>query len=567
MSKWAIDLGTTNTAIGKWDETNQRPVILELSSICRKPTGDEILEAPRVIPSATHMLEERDFWTRVGAWPFFAKRFFFGKQAIIGRPALEKNEGFSTPNFVPSFKPYLGREALRVLARCGGKSYTARDVARTFMRELMVEVKEKTGERIRDLVITVPVDSFESYRAELIDMAKYLGIKRMRFLDEPVAAAIGYGLSPKRKRLVLVLDFGGGTLDLALVALSAREMQDGHCEVIAKAGRSIGGNLVDQWILQDICERIDYPLEPETDNYEYGFWLRMMLNEARRVKESVYFKPSETFCVIPPEELRHFEARLRGEAGPVDLTRDDLIEILEKNELYKSLEECLDIVLKQAKKQNIFPNDIEEVLMVGGSTLLPRIYPLFEERFGRDKVRAWQPFEAVGYGACAFAADNITQSDFIVHDYAILTYDLKTHDPEYNVIIPKGTRFPTSKEFWKRQLVPTCALGEPESIFKLVICELSENAGEDRKLTWDAQGYLHQFGGEKGKDSERLVVPLNESNPVLGHLKPPHKPSDRRPRLQISFGVNADRWLIATVLDIRNDGKYLMKEEPVVRLL
>lgn len=565
MSKWAIDLGTTNTAVGKWDESTQRPVLLNLSQISRRPTGQEILEAPRVVPSSTHMLPERDFMTRLGSWSFFAKRFFFGRQALIGREALEKNEGFSTPNFVPSFKPYLGREALRVLSRCGGKSFTARDVARTFMRELLMEVKEQTKERIRDLVITVPVDSFESYRAELIDISKHLGIKRIRFLDEPVAAAIGYGLSPKRKRYVLVLDFGGGTLDLALVSLTAREMQDGHCEVIAKAGRAIGGNLVDQWILEDICKRIDYPLEPETDNYEYGFWLRMMLNEARRVKESVYFKPSETFCVIPPEELRHFEARLRGEAGPVDITRDDLIDILKKNQLYEILESCLENVLEQAKQHNVSTQDIEEVLMVGGSTLLPDIYPLFEERFGRDKVRAWQPFEAVAYGACAFAADNITQSDFIVHDYAILTYDLKTHKEEYNVIVPKGTRFPTPKDFWKRQLVPTCALGEPETIFKLVICELSDNSTEDRKFGWDAQGYLHQFGGEKG-DTERLIVPLNEANPALGQLKPPHKPSDRTARLRISFGVNEDRWLSATVFDLHNN-KYLMREEPVVRLL
>jgi cell division ATPase FtsA len=291
----------------------------------------------------------------------------------------------------------------------------------------------------------------------------------------------------------------------------------------------------------------------------------MMLQETCRVKESIFFKNAETFLPTPPDELHRFEERIRGESATLNITREDVVGVLEKHGLYEALSECIDGVLVQAEEQGIAEKDIEDVLMVGGSTLLPGVYPVFEERFGRDVVRAWQPFEAVAYGAAAFAADQSNQSDFIVHDYAFVTHDLNTHEKQYSVIVPHGTRFPTASDFWKRQLVPTCSLGEPETMFKLVICEVGRDYVGDRKFSWDAEGRLHKLGG-RGAEEQQLVVPLNESNPTLGYLKPPHSPSDKTPRLEISFGVNTERWLCATVYDLRTK-KYMMREEPVVRLL
>jgi hypothetical protein len=291
-----------------------------------------------------------------------------------------------------------------------------------------------------------------------------------------------------------------------------------------------------------------------------------MLREACRVKERVFFEPTATFSLTPPEHMRRFEARIRGEAEPLEVTREMVVEILTGCGLYQELRACLDEVLAQANRHDIGADDIDDVLMVGGSALLPQIYTLFEERFGRDRVRAWQPFEAVAYGACAFAADSFSQSDFIVHDYAFITYDQKTHEPEYTIIVPKGTRFPTQADFWKRQLVPTCSLGEPETMFKLVVCEIGQSSAEERRFSWDASGNVHKVGGQNPKGNEPVVVPLNQSNPTLGYLKPPHSPSDRKPRLEISFGVNEDRWLCATVLDLKTK-KHLMRDESVVRLL
>ena len=563
---WALDLGTSNTGLARWDPEAHRPRLMLLPDVCRKPSGEDHLEAPRLVPSATEIVSEDHlgFWARMGRRPFWLRRNFWGQHAIIGRSALERSETERLPGFVPSFKTALQRAPLRTLAQRDGRQLSARDVGQLFLRELMRSVKLHTGERIRELTITAPVDSYETYRAELSGICRRLGIGKVHFLDEPVAAAMGYGVSLKDRRRVLVCDFGAGTLDLAIVDLSPRGMEEGRCEVIAKAGRLDGGNRVDEWLLDDFCQALEYRLDPGAGG-DQAFWHRLMLGEARRVKEAVFFSPSETFAVTPPEEIALFEARMRGKADALRFDRARLIHILEQRGLYLSVEACLDECLKQSMDAGVGVDDIDEVLMVGGSTLLPDVYLRFEERFGRDRVRAWQPFEAVAYGACAYAAEAFEQSDFIVHDYAFLTYDAETHEPEYEVIIPKGTRIPTKHDFWKKRLVPTCSLGEPERVFKLVVSEIGRPDAEgDRAFAWDKAGQLHKVGGSGG--TEVLVVHLNESEPTLGSLDPPHSPRDRKARLEIAFGVNSERWLTAHVVDLKTN-KVLMRDEPVVRLL
>jgi hypothetical protein len=151
-----------------------------------------------------------------------------------------------------------------------------------------------------------------------------------------------------------------------------------------------------------------------------------------------------------------------------------------------------------------------------------------------------------------------------VHDYAFVTHDLRSGEPRHTIVVPRGTRFPTPPDLWKRQVVPTCSLGEPETVFKLLICEIARDDGGERRFVWDAAGDLHKVGGASGRDE--VVVPLNAASPTLGYLDPPHSPSDRRPRLEIAFGVNAERWLVASVVDLRTR-RELMREEPVVQLV
>ncbi|HMV65678.1 MAG TPA: hypothetical protein PKA64_02415, partial [Myxococcota bacterium] len=185
-----------------------------------------------------------------------------------------------------------------------------------------------------------------------------------------------------------------------------------------------------------------------------------------------------------------------------------------------------------------------------------------EGRFGRDRVRAFRPFEAVALGAAAYAAGGSLEGDHIVHDYALQLAHATTGEPEYLTVIPRGTPFPTAPAHWRQQLRPTCALGVPETFFKLIICEVGQARDDERLLAWDQRGELRVL-----RPGDRAtVVPLNADHPALGVIDPPHQPNDPTPRLDVALGVNADRWLIATVRDTRTQ-RVLLREQPLVRLL
>ncbi|MDO8834816.1 MAG: Hsp70 family protein, partial [Vicinamibacterales bacterium] len=237
MDGWALDLGTTNSAIARWDDTSGQAALVDLPAICRLPDADDPLHAPRMIPSAVHLVEHRGMLDRIGAWRPLAQRVFLGRQAFIGRQALERNRSTPHPAFVPGFKAALGTEAGRPLARLGRQPVSARMAAHAFMRELLAETKRTSGRRIRDLVVAAPVSAFETYRAEVQGILQDLGVRRARFVDEPLAVALGYGLGLTDDCLVLVVDIGGGTMHTEVVRLTPRGAEGGHAQVFAKRGR------------------------------------------------------------------------------------------------------------------------------------------------------------------------------------------------------------------------------------------------------------------------------------------------------------------------------------------
>jgi|GEM_PF-318928 len=580
---WAIDLGTTNSALAHWDSSVDRPRLVAKSGTRRKAlTEQDRLELPAVVPSALQIREHIPLLTRLSDWGP-GRRLAWGELADIGQTALDLNARELRTGFVAGFKRALMRAPLRPMATVAGRTYDARDATWLFLRELLKSAREAGVALTDTLTLTAPVEAFEAYRAELQGVARRLGLRNVKLVDEPVAAALGYGLTIERRRRVLVIDFGGGTLDLALVNLEPRSVELGMCQVVAKAGTAVGGDSVDHWLLEAFWQRLGYG--PASDDAsrsitsmsdgmgaESRVWRHLLLAEARRIKEAIFFDEHVSFDLLPPDELRLFEARLRGDPVDFTVTRREVIDILERRGLYRSLDRLLDEVGAQAAVAGIGLDEIDDVLMVGGSTLLPGVFSLVEHRFGRDRVRSFQPFEAVAFGACCHAAGRMRQADFIVHDYALLTHDA-TGKAQYTTIVERGTRIPTASDHWKRHLVPTCALGAAERLFKLVVCEVA-HAGQERTFGFDEDGRLHKLGGEAAGGSgagsqaaaDPLVVPLNQSNPTIGALAPPHLASDRRARLEVSFGVNAERWLCATVLDLKTR-KELARERPVVRLL
>jgi len=183
MTGWALDLGTTNSALARWDDSVGRPVLVELPAVSRKAEASDPLEAPRLVPSAVDFVQRQSLLDRLGSWPPIARHWFLGRRAYIGRQALERNDGNVHPTFVPAFKPALSGESLRPLARVGRRTLSARDAAHAFLRELLREARKATGYRVRDLVVTSPVTAFETYRAEVQRVLRQLGVHRVRFID------------------------------------------------------------------------------------------------------------------------------------------------------------------------------------------------------------------------------------------------------------------------------------------------------------------------------------------------------------------------------------------------
>ncbi len=550
MTDYAIDLGTTNSVAARWNEKTSSVELLELPGASRGETEGSTIRDEHTVPSALYV-------GKPAGWLFTRRPF------LIGKSALDRETFTRHSRVIRNFKPALMRSGHEVLLKCDGEAFTARDAARIFLKEMVSLIRLRDGRPPRRMTFSVPVESYEPYRAHLKQISRALGITRFTLIDEPVAAAIGYGLRIDVPQKVLVFDFGGGTLDLALVEMGDPISRAGRCVVIAKEGAPLGGNTVDRWLVDHFCARTGYSFDTE-DTTGGLVWNSLLLEEARRIKESLFLKERETFFLVPPKEYQSFETRLFTEqkkldAG-MDVSRADLVEVLTRRGMYAAIQSTLDRLMEAARRRGIGPADIDSVLMVGGSSLLPGIYPLLERTFDRSKVQSWQPFNAVAYGACIFGADKVTTSDFIVHDYAFVTHDPKTLKPEYNVIVPRSTPFPTPADFWKRRLTPTCSRGVPERIFKLLICEIGRKQSGYQEFVFDGKGTLSELG-----DGQSLVIPLNEDDPVLGTLSPPHKPGDRTARLEVSFMVNKERWLCATVRDLLT-GSLLLDREPVVRL-
>jgi len=559
----AVDFGTTNSVVARWNEETDSPEIIRLTDICRGTSSKKDIDDSYTIPSCVYLLPPAECLK----FPFniFCKKMKNKTGGLIGSQALRKDGGLFKSWFVDNFKSHLGKNSFQLIAKLNQWTYTAREITAIFLKTLFLEIRKK-GIKPGNVTFCVPVDFYEVYRAHLKRISSKLNVSSIKTIDEPVAAALGYGIDIDDAKNILVIDFGAGTLDIALIEVGERKSKKGRCTVIAKTGAPIGGNLVDAWIVEALCQHYGYNVDHLSNDPNIRWWYRILLSEACRLKETLFLKESETFYLMPARMIEAASPSLlqgkRRLKEPVDFTRTQLIDLLQQKGLYSILNNMIEEILTHARTKGYRDNTIDEVLMVGGSTLLPQVYSTIENFFGRDKVRAWQPFNAVAFGAATFAAGRFHKTDYITHDYAFVTYNPHTHKPQYQVIIPKGTIYPTTADFWKKQLIPTCALGEPETIFKMVICEIGTKHAFEQEFAWDKKGELHILENDENK---ALIFPLNESDPTLGHLDPPHYPSEKRARVEISFMVNEDRWLCTTVYDLKTH-RTLLQDKPVIRL-
>lgn len=541
---WSIDLGTTNTLIAKWVGTHAVTVALE-ELVDYEPAWQTPL-----IPSAIYFQD--------------------GGRAIIGRPALAAREimhGADLASLGPlarSFKKTLARASQQAVAQLGSESISARQCATVFLRELLAATAvyerarsdpnrsrmqrlvsalrwwRKEGQ-VTNLTMTVPVESYEPYRAELVSISKKLGVRDIRTIDEPVAAALGYGLDLTEEKHILVVDFGGGTLDLAIVRTHpansdrpSRGPGQHRATLLSARGLIYGGETIDEWIADFGCEKLrahQSALRP------------LLLSQAEAIKKDLSNKASVA-------DSSYF--LLQG-GGRIDVTRKEFLDLLEERGLYKTLETLTEATLDDCARE-VNEAQLDAVLLVGGSTLLPGVRELYERLFGPQRVHYWEPFEAVVKGAAIFGA-GFSVDQIVHHDYAIRVYNDSQQRPEYERLVKRGTGYPTPNPFEVRYYAVT----EGQQLFRLPVCEVGY-AGQ-MSLPWGRRMNGNEYWIPSGSEEGECVVTLNEGDAL--RLNPVG--SGQQARLRIEFTIDENRFLVATIHDLLKQ-RDLRTEDRVVKL-
>ncbi|MEE2755263.1 MAG: Hsp70 family protein [Myxococcota bacterium] len=547
MDAWAIDLGTTHTVISYWLEDEQLSHILDLPSLAKMTEVDAIGLEPALIPSVMGFPRREKPQSKRHLLGTLFQKIKAPQDHVVGRRALELGHGKDVVYNIKARLEYA--PCLPVFAR-HDQAVTARQAAHAFIETLVAEVKTTTGRRIRKCAFTVPVDSFDCYRTELKNIARSVGMKDIFFIDEPVAAALGYGLDLQLEQTILVADFGGGSLDFAAVRITPRRSRDGRCDVLAKTSIDLGGQDVDRWLAMEVLK--NWPADPLRDGPGTDdLWTGLLLREARRVKEQVSVTGHGTFDILPqPQDDTECGARY------IDVDGFFLESILKGNQFFVRIDDALTGIEQQLAESGLSDSSLDHVLLVGGTTLLHGVRAHFNTRFGKGRVKQWRPFSAVAAGGAAFAADVFKQDDFIVHDYVLAAQTTANGEITHLPIIKRGTRYPTHVRHFAKQFTPSCPQGIPETIFKLVIHEIACQ-GMAKARVADALG-THEIRPHQ--------MALNPADPILGRLEPPHHPGDPGPRLDVAFYIDKNRWLRTTVMDLKT-GATLLKKHPVAQLL
>ncbi|HEY9729518.1 MAG TPA: Hsp70 family protein, partial [Chroococcales cyanobacterium] len=243
-TSYAIDFGTSNTAIARWNSATQQPETLSLAGL-----SGQLSHNPPLIPSLLYVEDASQGQVTIG-------------QAVRDR-GLDLT---SDARFFRSFKRGIGADIQGFMPELDGKLVSFEQVGQWFLERIIEKLNSAQESEMESLILTVPVDSFEAYRHWLGGVCQSLPVQQVRMLDEPTAAALGYGVADGET--ILVVDFGGGTLDLSLVQLNL-ESQAGKkplgfilkwgdkflgesskqkakiARVLAKAGQNLGGSDID----------------------------------------------------------------------------------------------------------------------------------------------------------------------------------------------------------------------------------------------------------------------------------------------------------------------------------
>ena len=387
-----IDLGTTNSVVA----------VMEGG----KPTVIANAEGSRTTPSIVG-------FSKTG-------------ERLVGQ--LAKRQAILNPDkTIASIKRHMGED---YKVNIDGKDYTPQEISSMILRKLADDASSYLGEKVTSAVITVPAYFNDAQRQATKDAGKIAGLDVLRIVNEPTAAALAYGLEKEKAEKVLVFDLGGGTFDVSIL-----EIGDGVHEVLSTSGDThLGGDDFDQKIMDWICDEF---------KKQEGIDLHSDKQAMQRVKEAAEKAKCELSSVMETNiNLPFITADANGAKHlDLNLTRAKFEELS-----MDLLNRCKTPVENALRDAGISKSDINEVVLVGGSTRIPAVQQLVKDYTGKEPNQSVNPDEVVAVGAAVQAGVLAGEvKDIVLLDVTPLTLGIETLGGVMTPLVPRNTTIPVSK--------------------------------------------------------------------------------------------------------------------------